>query len=190
MSGFDLFNILDLLETRGEEFVNQMISGFSCAKNPEVSDFLKKRAVDFAKKKISITYLVANQEKRLAAFFTLAHKPLMIQDEGLSQSVRRKLARYSYYDGKTFSLSAFLIAQFARNDLFLHEDLSGNDLMNTVFDVLGNIQRAIGGGVVYLECEDNAKLLRFYEGEQNEFRIFGRRSISPREYYLQLIRFV
>ena len=32
MSGFDLFNILDLLETRGEEFVNQMISGFSCAK--------------------------------------------------------------------------------------------------------------------------------------------------------------
>ena len=62
--------------------------------------------------------------------------------------------------------------------------------MNTVFDVLGNIQRAIGGGVVYLECEENAKLLRFYEGEQNAFRIFGRRSISPNEYYLQLIRFV
>lgn len=190
MIHYEILNILNMLEEHGEEFVSRIISGFSCAKNPEVCEFLKKNAIDFAKKKISITYFALTESGDLIAFFTLAHKPLMIQDEGLSQTVRRKLARYSYYDGKTFSLSAFLIAQFARNDSFSSEDLSGDDLMNTVFDVLGNIQRAIGGGAVYLECEDNAKLLRFYEGEQNGFRIFGRRSISPREYYLQLIRFV
>ena len=38
-----------------------------------------------------------------------------------------------------------------------------------------SVQREIGGGVVYLECEEKPELLNFYQNEKNRFRKFGER---------------
>lgn len=38
-------------------------------------------------------------------------------------------------------------------------------------NILVAVQREIGGGVVYLECEERPQLLTFYENEQNRFRV-------------------
>ena len=42
----------------GESALIQLLSGFSCPKNPDVEHFLKKNAIEFTKKNQSVTYLV------------------------------------------------------------------------------------------------------------------------------------
>ena len=46
--------------------------------------------------------------------------------------------------------------------------------MNFAVDTLHDIQRQLGGLMVYLECEEKEPLLKFYQ-EQNGFRLFGER---------------
>ena len=47
-------------------------------------------------------------------------------------------------------------------------------MMNFAIDTLHEIQRQLGGLMVYLECEEKEPLLKFYQ-EQNGFRLFGER---------------
>lgn len=58
MSAFNTANILDLIDLVGEEEVEKILSDFSCEKNMEIEFFVKKSAIDFSKKKMSVTYLV------------------------------------------------------------------------------------------------------------------------------------
>lgn len=43
--------------------------------------------------------------------------------------------------------------------------------MNFAVDTLHDIQRQLGGLMVYLECEEKEPLLKFYQ-EKNGFRLF------------------
>ena len=154
----------------------------------------RKSAVDFAKRKISVTHLVMDEQGRLAAIFSLTHKAVKIQEAVLSSALKKKIKRYAQLDEETgsYMVSAFLIAQFGKN---YEEDtenlLSGNSLMDNVMDILTAVQRDIGGGVVYLECEDKPQLLSFYQNENNCFRVFGERySEVDQVKYIQLLRFV
>lgn len=58
MSDYQVINILDMIESVGEYEVKYILSDFSCKRNSEIEDFVKKNAVDFAKKKMSVTNLV------------------------------------------------------------------------------------------------------------------------------------
>ena len=59
--------------------------------------------------------------------------------------------------------------------------------MDFTMQVLEDIQKCIGGGVIYLECEDQQKLLDFYM--RQGFRKFGeRRSNGTGEFYHQLLQ--
>ena len=46
--------------------------------------------------------------------------------------------------------------------------------MDFAIDALHEIQRQLGGLMVYLECEEKEPLLRFFQ-EMNGFRLFGER---------------
>ena len=72
-----IVNILDLIDSIGEEEVQTILSGFSCSKNKEIENFVRKNAVIFAKKKMSVTYLVFDRNGNLSSIFTLAHKALV-----------------------------------------------------------------------------------------------------------------
>lgn len=68
-------------------------------------------------------------------------------------------------------MSAFLIAQFGKKYGFEGNlELSGNSSMDDVFEILGRVQRDIGGGIVYLECENQPKLLEFYQNIRTVLR--------------------
>ena len=83
----------------GEPMLDRVLSGFSCPKNPDVERFLKKSAVEFAKKNQSVTYLVFSVEsKELLGYFTLAVKPLTIRGEMVSNTMKRKLLWISELD--------------------------------------------------------------------------------------------
>ena len=60
---FFYINIRDYLalgndDKAGEPMLARVLSGFSCPKNQDVANFLKKNAVEFTKKSQSVTYLV------------------------------------------------------------------------------------------------------------------------------------
>ncbi len=194
MSSYAVFNILDLAEKIGEEALGRLLSDFSCPQNNEIESFLKRNALDFARKKISVTHLVFNDNGQFVAYFTLTHKAVEIQPTNLSGESKRKLARYVHPDERSdsFTVSAFLIAQFAKNAAAPDEDRpDGNQLMQTALDTLLAVQHEIGGGVVYLECEDHEKLLAFYQNEHNRYKPFGERvSDADGVKYIQLLRFI
>ena len=140
---------------------------------------------------MSITYLVTDDAMNIAAIFALTHKAVEIGNEGLSSTARKKIQRYAQLDdnNNSYMVSAFLIAQFGKNYQQM-SDLQGNQLMEYVFEVLEQVQRQVGGGVVYLECEDKEPLLKFYNNESNRFRVFDERySLTDNTKYKQLVRF-
>ena len=62
-NGVTVFNIREYLSVRddkdlGEEELQELLSEFSCEKNPDVEKFLKQRSLEFTKKNQSVTYLV------------------------------------------------------------------------------------------------------------------------------------
>lgn len=193
MSEYVTINILDMIDAVGEEHVKRILSDFSCPKNQEIETFIKKSAIDFAKRKLSVTHLVFHEAGKLAAFFTLTHKAVEISDNGLSSASRKKIQRYAQRDetSNSYMVSAFLIAQFGKNYSMQPDEVpDGNRLMVNSFKILAKVQKDVGGGVVYLECEDKPKLLAFYGNAQNSFRVFGERySEVDNTKYIQLLRF-
>ena len=73
---FSVVNILDLLEIIGETSLSELFSTFSCTKNSEIEYFLKNNSINFAKRKMAITYLILDDENKLAAYFSITHKAL------------------------------------------------------------------------------------------------------------------
>lgn len=194
MRDYQVINILDMIESVGEDEVKSILSDFSCKRNHEIENFVKKNAVDFAKKKMSVTYLVVDNTESISAIFTLTHKAIEITNKNLSNTMRRRIQRHSRLDESTdsFNVSAFLIAQFGKSDIKTSEEnISGNALMDFTFEVLTAVQHDIGGGLVYLECEDKEKLINFYSSEPNQFFKFGERySEEDKVKYIQLFRFI
>ena len=66
--------------------MNLILSDFSCPQNGEIENFVRKSAVDFAKRKISVTHLVMDVQGRLVAIFSLTHKAVKIQEEVLTKA--------------------------------------------------------------------------------------------------------
>jgi hypothetical protein len=175
--------------------VKFVLSDFSCPKNQEIEHFVKHNALDFSKRKMSITYLVVDEQGRLAAIFALTHKAIRIMNASLSGTARKKIQRFAQLNenADSYMLSAFLIAQLGKNDRYVREsgeEISGDELMNMTMHILKSVQREVGGGIVYLECEEKPKLLAFYKKESNGFREFDERaSKSDQTNYIQLMRF-
>ena len=185
-------NILDIIENGGEAAIQEDLSAFSSPANPEIEDFIQSKAIDFAKRKLSITYLLTDVEDgQLLGYFTLTHKAIDINGSMLSNSAKKKLLRHAHYDQDTgiYTASAFLLAQFGKNHAIDQgKRITGKEMMEYAIDILTDIQHRIGGGVVYLDAEDRTKLRAFYETEAN-FKLFGERlSETDGIKYLQYMR--
>ena len=89
---YRITNILDLLEITGEDDLKRILSDFSCPQNKEIENFLHNNAIEFAKRKMSVTHLVFDEEGQIAAYFTLTHKPSTVRSELLSRTGQKKLS--------------------------------------------------------------------------------------------------
>ena len=90
MNNYTVMNILDLLESVGTDEVVNGISDFSCPQNQEIEDFLHKNAIEFARRKLSITYLLLdNLDGEIVGYFTLTHKAIEVKNDNISNTVRR-----------------------------------------------------------------------------------------------------
>ena len=128
----------------------------------------------------------------ILGYFTLAHKSVILSGEGLSKTFQKKLAVFSRLDKDTgnYVVSAFLLAQLGKNYAVEPDRrMSGKQMMELVNNVLLDVQRRIGGRVLYLDCEDNPKLKNFYFSEN--FKEFTDRfSSEDKRKYIQFMRFL
>lgn len=113
----------------------------------------------------------------LVGYLSITMKSVTVNVKGISNFVKRKLSSLSYFDQSTdsYTVSAYLIAQSGKN--YSEEfkcPITGKMLMDFAIDALHEIQRQLGGLMVYLECEEKEPLLRFFQ-EMNGFRLFGER---------------
>lgn len=176
-------NIREYLEQEGSNEIGEAdlleaISDFTCPRNPDVERFLKNSAIEFTKKNQSVTYLVLSNEENteLLGYFTIAIKPLTINGDAVSNTVKRKLQRVSKLDEATgtYTSAAFLIAQLGKNYTDgANERISGEHLLELALSVVEGLQYAAGGMVTFLEAEDKEKLLTFYQ--KNNFQRFSTR---------------
>ncbi|MCM1540955.1 MAG: GNAT family acetyltransferase [Blautia sp.] len=182
---FFYINIRDYLalgndEKAGEPMLVRVLSGFSCPQNVDVEFFLKNSAIEFTKKSQSVTYLVFSVEnKELLGYFTLALKPLTVRGETVSNTTKRKLLRISELDksSDTYNMSAYLIAQLGKNYTDgANTRITGKELVELAWTVIEDAQYMLGGIVVFLEAENEEKLLDFYKA--NRFSQFDTRQTA------------
>ena len=186
-------NVLDKVEKYGETDTSAALSVFSCPLNSEIEDFIKDKAIDFAKKKLSVTYLVYDEDDdTLLGYFTLAHKAIEIRKENVSKRLEKRIQRFVPLDeaNSSYTLSAFLLAQFGKNYAVDNgERMDGVVLMDLVDAVTLDIQHRIGGGFIYLDVlKKNIKVVDFYRNHCN-YVSFSER-VSNGENYTQMIRFI
>jgi hypothetical protein len=186
IKGVTVFNIREYLSVKddmdlGEAELMKVLSEFSCEKNPDVERFFKEQSIDFTKKNQSVTYLVfENENATLVGYFTLAIKPISVKAADFSNAMKRKIARVSELDENTgtYSLSAYLVAQLGKNYAGgANEKISGEQLLQAAVETIKELQYMAGGMVVFLEAEDEPKLMNFYEKE-NGFKRFDTREVK------------
>lgn len=86
--------------------------------NPDVERFLKHQAIEFTKKHQAVTYLVLSPEDaELLGYFSITIKPLGVKARSFSNTVKRKLSRFSEMDKneQAYHIAAYLIAQLGKN---------------------------------------------------------------------------
>lgn len=200
VNNFIVLNIREYLENDekrlGEDKLLQLLSEFSCPLNPDVERFLKQRSIEFAKKHQAVTYLVlSTEDAELLGYFSITIKPLAVKAEPFSNTVKRKLARFSEInkDEQTYNLAAYLIAQLGKN----YNDrakgrITGKELLEAAIRQTQLLQYQAGGMVIFVETDNNQKLLSFYESygfKQFDTRQTVTDKANPHE-LVQLLRLI
>lgn len=194
-------NVLDLIELFGEEETKQDLNSFSCPLNPEIEQFLVNDAIEFAKRKMSVTYIVSDSEDgSILGYFTLANKALEIKESAVSKNLAKKVSRYGILDENegTYTVHSYLLAQFGKN--FAVEGgrkIHASDLMAQVDAVIRQIQHLIGGGLIYLDVEKTdlpgkryEKLVDLYRKTSNYVTFSERHSSTDGKDYVMMIKAV
>ena len=165
-----------------EADLRQAISEFYSI-DPHVEAFLKNNAEDFARQHKSVTYLVFSRiTMELLGYFTLIIKPITVRDKMMSKTMLRAFKKVGKFDEvqNTYTVAAYLIAQLGRNFApSLKNNISGKDLLDAALYILKGIQRNVGGTIVFLEAQDNDKVLSFYQS--NGFRALDKRLASYKD---------
>ena len=185
MTGYKIVNLKLMIDELGEERTKELLSSFSCPMNEDVEQFLRRKAIEFSKQGFSQTHVVyasfrGNPE--IAGYFTLANKYITVQGNKLSNTLKKRINKFSVFDPKVraYCLSAPLIAQLGKNYYGgANKLISGDELLKLACEKVSKIQLELGGKFAYLECEDKPVLLEFYK--RNGFCEFDRRSLDRDE---------
>lgn len=158
---------LDSILEKDEDFFNILLQNF-CSINSDIELFIKTKAKQSSLLKNSVTYLVLAINEGildLVGYFTLSTKVLRVSNEFLSNTEKKKIKIFSYFDEKNscYNCPAILLAQFGRNFNKNSLSISGNQLMELVLSKVYEVQAMIGGRILFLECEQQQKLISFYE---------------------------
>ena len=107
----------------------------------------------------------------IAAYFSLSFKEISLEDSDISKSQIKKLDGISKNAEK---IRVFLIGQIGKNYTHEHQ-INLEDILQSVYSVLQEVQGSIGGKVILLECDDNERLINLYE--EHNFKILQKQDL-------------
>jgi len=157
------------------------IERFKCQDN-DVEKFLKEKALEFDKRNKSRTYLLFDTDDSddiiILGYFTVTMKSLKLSP-ALSKSKIKKIDGFRSDIKETESV---LIGQLGKNQDYKTR-IEGKTILKTALEIVYASCELIGGRIVFLECANNEKVVKFYE--DNNF-VFLQESGE----YLQMIRYL
>lgn len=169
---FNIISLHDLMKNFPEEKVNEILLDFKSVpsinnESNDVEHFLHNKSILFEKTGLSTTHLVFdNVSYKLLGYFSLANKPLVMTKKNynsLSNTKKKHLAlKGRRDDDKDYIVSSYLIGQLGKNYKY-REELKGIDLLTMAYNHLLEAKRYVSARFVWLECENNEKLLNFYK---------------------------
>ncbi|RZT02889.1 N-acetyltransferase [Cuneatibacter caecimuris] len=171
MAEFIQIKLEDMISELGENVAKSILSTFSSPNNADVQDFIRNKAIEFSKQALSKTTLIYwmsedEKEKYLVGYYTLANKFLNVCQDSISKTMSKRLFRHGTYDTskRIHTIPAILIGQLSKNFADGNNLLiSGSDILQMALNRIQIIQKEIGGKFVFLECENEPKLIKFYE---------------------------
>lgn len=201
MTGYNLVNLAELIDAIGEERTQTILSSYYCELNRDVEDFLKHKAIEFARQGIAATYLVFTSYRDkpvLCGYFALASKVLTIPKKSISKRLAKRISKFGQRntDTKSFTITAPLIAQLGKNFAERYNELiTGDELLKMACEKILKIQIQLSGRVTYIECVDEPKLIEFYKSNgfnrvADRYLNAGEKGVSDPDYYVQLIRYL
>ena len=163
---FTTFSLTELLSQIGEDKVRNKLKGFR-SKDKDIENFLINKAIFFEKISISSTYLIFNYEKELAGYFSIANRSLILQKEDLdiiSKTLKKRLTK-SASENKSgdYVINSFLLGQVGKNFNLEKNNLTGNEILKIAYELLLEIRQKIRVKFIWLECQNNEKILNFYQ---------------------------
>ena len=173
-----------------DEQFKLLLNSFKCRKNSQVEEFLKKDAQKYEKSNISRTFLLfddknglfsTNNMLKLLGYFTVALKILEIPED-ITKSQKRKICGFKF--SEMDKIPTYLIGQLGKNDVFASE-INGKELLFWAESIIKIAYNYVAGRVILLECEDNNKLVNFYE--ENGYVRLPKSENDPSE-LLQLVK--
>lgn len=185
MDGYVIINLRDMVQAIGEDKTSKILSDFQCPMAPDVECFLRQKALQFHKSAISSTFLVFTSYKNenvLVGYYALANKVLTIQAGSISQTIMRRIEKFGEYDAlkRVTTIPSPLIGQLGKNFYNSYDQLiSGDELLSLALDSVKQALSILSGKTVYIECENNQKLVDFYS--RNGFVLFWNRKLDRDE---------
>lgn len=180
--------------------MKEELSHFYFPLNEDVEYFIRYKAIEFAKQGIAATHLLYRSyrnEPVLVGYYALANKTVSVKAASLNSKWRSRIKRFANFDPefKRYEMAIPLIGQLGKNYAQGYDSLiTGDQLLKFACDKVHDLQISLGGKMVYLECEDNPKLVEFYE--RNGFYKFSSRNLDGDEigcdkmkYLLQMIKY-
>lgn len=120
MNQYTVMNILDLIDSVGENEVQKGLSDFLCPQNAEIENFIRNNAIEIKNDNISNT-----TRRKLSSHARLD------------------------YDTNSFTVSAFLLAQIGKNyGIDSERRITGDEPIDYANDIMADIQHRIGGGII------------------------------------------
>jgi len=173
----------EIIGTEDELDFLKAIEKFDC-QDKDVENFLHKQAIELDRRRKSRTYLFFDEDDSgeiiILGYFTLTMKNLPFRD-CVSKTTIKKIDGF-FKDVN--STEAVLIGQIGKS-FFYKDRLSGKSLLDMAIEVVYASSDLIGGRVVFLECSNNEKIVKFYQ--DNGF-LFLQNSDGGK--YLQMIRYL
>ena len=167
-----------MTELTSKDTVLEVISSFKCSHDSDIENFLNSKAILFDSKGKSRTYFIINDDAlengliEVVAYFSLAIHLLRIPEKTSASQIKRLDGLYSRRGGTPISeIPSFLIGQLAKNDTY-PTAISGSKLLEYALSAISAAEKIVGGRVVYIECRDEPKLIKFYE--DNGFAVLRR----------------
>ena len=152
-----------------EQIKENVLNTFNGRGESEVSDFLHNESIDYEQRSLSSTYLIYNDRSQLVGYFTISNKGLIISKESYEKLLKKQQKKLSFNGRKLengdYIVNSFLLGQLGKNfnkNILEEDKIKGVELLTIAYKLLIKIKNLINVKYLWIECEDNKKLLDFY----------------------------